>query len=245
MNRDILEAPFAPEQIKQRQGNFGQTLEYIEAHAVIQRLNDAFDNAWSFEILEHQLLKEQNEVLVLGRLTAGGISKSQFGSSAITRAKQSGEIKSLASDLKSAATDSLKKCATLLGVGLSLYGAKQPKKPMSNARDNHVGNVTPLRRSRETQSRINENGNGQGNSQTNGRISAKQHQYAVSLAQSRGMTKKELNEHCIGIYGAGVDFISRKDASALIEALRLDKGLSGYKSQRDEPVNTRAAERSL
>jgi recombination DNA repair RAD52 pathway protein len=95
MNRDILEAPFAPEQIKQRQGNFGQTLDYIEAHAVIQRLNDAFDSAWSFEIIEHQILKEQNEVLVLGRLTAGGISKCQFGSSAITRAKQSGEIISI------------------------------------------------------------------------------------------------------------------------------------------------------
>jgi hypothetical protein len=241
MNRDILEAPFAPEQIKQRQGNFGQKLDYIEAHAVIQRLNDAFDSAWSFEIIEHQILKEQNEVLVLGRLTAGGISKCQFGSSAITRAKQSGEIISLADDLKSAATDSLKKCATLLGVGLSLYGAKQPKQPVGNARDSHAGNVTPLRRGQEAQSQPNQNGNGQ----NNGRISAKQHQYAVNLAQNRGMTKKELNAHCVGIYGAGVDFISRKDASALIEALRLEKGPSGQRSQQNEPVNTRTAERSL
>ena len=41
MNRDILEAPFAPEQIKQREGNFGKMLDYIEGHAVIQRLNDS------------------------------------------------------------------------------------------------------------------------------------------------------------------------------------------------------------
>ena len=43
MNRELLEKPFAPEQIKQREGNFGKTLDYIEGHAIIQRLNDAFD----------------------------------------------------------------------------------------------------------------------------------------------------------------------------------------------------------
>jgi recombination DNA repair RAD52 pathway protein len=43
MNREILEKPFGPEQIKQREGNFGKMLDYIEGHAVIQRLNDAFD----------------------------------------------------------------------------------------------------------------------------------------------------------------------------------------------------------
>jgi hypothetical protein len=233
MNRELLKTPFAPEQVRQRQGNFGQTLDYIEAHAVIQRLNDALDSAWSFEIIEHHILKEINEVLVLGRLSMDGISKSQFGSSAITRSKQSGEIVSLADDLKAAATDSLKKCATMLGVGLHLYGAKQPKQPESNARASDSGNVTPLRRGQETQSQANNNinndGNGQGNGQTNGRISAKQHQYVLGLAQNRGMTKKELNAHCIGDYGAGVDFISRKDASALIEAL--SGGQSGFRAK--------------
>jgi hypothetical protein len=214
MNRDILEAPFAPEQIKQRQGNFGQTLDYIEAHAVIQRLNDAFDSAWSFEIIEHQILKEQNEVLVLGRLTAGGISKCQFGSSAITRAKQTGEIISLADDLKSAATDSLKKCATLLGVGLSLYGAKQPNR--QSPCNESPTNVTPFRREEERSEHHNGNGNGNGN----GRLSAKQHQYAVSLALNKGITRQELDAHCVKAYGAGIDYLNKKDASALIEALR-------------------------
>jgi hypothetical protein len=39
----------------------------------------------------------------------------------ITKAKETGEIISLADDLKAAATDALKKAATLLGVGLHLY----------------------------------------------------------------------------------------------------------------------------
>jgi hypothetical protein len=86
---------------------------------------------------------------------------------------------------------------------------------------------------KETQSKpnknINNDGNGQANGQTNGRISAKQHQYVIGLAQNRGMTKKELNAHCIGDYGAGVDFISRKDASALIEAL--SGGQSGFRAK--------------
>ena len=55
MNRDLLEKPFAPEQIKQRTGTYGNVLDYIEGHAVIKRLNDAFDANWSFEILRHEI----------------------------------------------------------------------------------------------------------------------------------------------------------------------------------------------
>jgi len=47
MNRALLEKHFEPEQIKQREGSFGKMLDYIEAHSVIQRLNDAFDGEWS------------------------------------------------------------------------------------------------------------------------------------------------------------------------------------------------------
>ncbi|BBO74557.1 hypothetical protein DSCW_19740 [Desulfosarcina widdelii] len=34
MKREILEQPFGPEQIKQREGNFGRMLDYIEGHEV-------------------------------------------------------------------------------------------------------------------------------------------------------------------------------------------------------------------
>jgi hypothetical protein len=118
---------FGPEQIKQREGNFGKKLDYIEGHAVIQRLNDAFDGDWSFTITHHEILKETDEVIVIGQLNADGIVKSQFGSSRITRAKETGDIISLADDLKAAATDALKKAATLLGVGLHLYRNERPQ----------------------------------------------------------------------------------------------------------------------
>ena len=46
MNREILEKPFTPEQIKRRQGTNGDVLDYIEGCTVIQRLNECFDAEW-------------------------------------------------------------------------------------------------------------------------------------------------------------------------------------------------------
>jgi hypothetical protein len=123
MNRQLLEQPFDQKFIKQRKGNFGQMLDYLETHIVIQRLNDVFESNWNFEIVSHEL--HDGEVVVLGKLTAEGISKMQFGSNKITVSKQ-GDVISIGDDFKSAASDSLKKCATLLGVGLHLYGELVP-----------------------------------------------------------------------------------------------------------------------
>lgn len=75
MNRELLEKPFDPFQVKQREGNFGKKLDYIEGHAVIQRLNDALDAQWSFAILEHHILKETDEVLVLSQGRSENVPK--------------------------------------------------------------------------------------------------------------------------------------------------------------------------
>jgi hypothetical protein len=120
MDREMLEQPFDAKFIKQRKGRNNMTLDYIETHSVIQRLNDALDGNWSFEIVEFQQMGE--EAVVLGKLTADGIVKQQFGSATIVRAKNTNEIISIGDDFKSATSDCLKKCATLLGVGLHLYG---------------------------------------------------------------------------------------------------------------------------
>jgi len=120
MNRELLEKPFDKEQIKQRKGNFGDMIDYVETHTVIQRLNDAFDGQWSFEILSQE--STAGEVIVLGKLTADGVSKTQFGSNKITTSKQ-GEVISMGDDWKAAGSDALKKSASLFGIGLHLYGA--------------------------------------------------------------------------------------------------------------------------
>ena len=131
MNRTMLEQPFDGKYIKQRKGRNNITLDYLETHIVIQRLNDAFDGNWSFEIVEYQQMAD--EVVVLGKLTADGVIKQQFGSSAIAKTRNDGQIISIGDDLKAAASDCLKKCATLLGVGLHLYGDLAPSDVVSEA----------------------------------------------------------------------------------------------------------------
>ena len=91
MNRTLLEKPFEPEQIRRRQGRNGM-LDYVEGHSVIQRLNDALDGAWSFEVTHHEL--RDDEVIVLGKLTAETITKMAFGTSQVTREKNKIHINS-------------------------------------------------------------------------------------------------------------------------------------------------------
>jgi hypothetical protein len=102
MNRELLETPFTPAQIKQRKGRNGM-LDYVEGHSVIQRLNEALEGAWSFEIVQHEV--REDEVLVLAKLSAEGLVKMNFGVSQVTRERESGALVSLGDDLKAAATD--------------------------------------------------------------------------------------------------------------------------------------------
>jgi len=200
MNRQLLEQNFSPEEIKQRDGSFGQTLAYVSGHTVIQRLNDAFESVWSFEITAHEI--HEDEVIVIGKLSAEGIIKTQFGSSRVTKARETGEIVSLADDLKSAATDALKKCSTLLGVGLHLYADKTSSSSAKTTGQKGNGGDN------------NQSGNG-GNG--NGRLTAKQHSFLMKLSNEKGLTRKELNDQCVEAYGSVVDYLNRNDASSMIE----------------------------
>lgn len=201
MNRQLLESEFSPDQIRQRNGNFGKTLDYIEGHSVIQRLNEAFEGSWSFEIISHDILDD--EVVVLGKLSADGVLKTQFGSSAITRAKDDGGIVSLADDLKAAATDSLKKCATLLGVGLYLYSGSQP----ASGEVGITKKSDPRQQTRDAK-------------QDNARISNKQLNYLVDLGKKIGLDSKGLDKRSLDEFGVKMAFLNRKDASAFIDSLK-------------------------
>ena len=119
MNKQLLNKPFDPNQIKQRPGSHGRTLSYVDIAAVIARLNEVFDHDWSFDVERHEI--HEGEVIVLGKLSAGGVTKMAFGGSSVTIDKQ-GQIVSIADDLKASSSDCLKKAASLLGIGLHLYG---------------------------------------------------------------------------------------------------------------------------
>ena len=59
-----------------------------------------------------------------------------------------------------------------------------------------------------------------GNSGTSGsRLSNKQLVFIMRLANGRGLTKKDLDAHCINVFGVATDFLSKKEASAIIDEL--------------------------
>src|SRR5262245_41791066 len=211
MNREILEKPFTPEQIKRRKGTNGDVLDYIEGCAVIQRLNECFEAEWIFEIQEHRVYDD--EVVVLGKLTAQGVTKSQFGKSRITRAKKDNAIISLGDDLKAAATDCLKKCATLFGVGLHLYFATSPTVANGNGHANGNGNGHAA------------NGH-TGSKEPNGngapacRLTAKQLSAIFALAKVKGWSNKQVRDFTQEMFAKLPDFLNKTEASAVIQHLQ-------------------------
>lgn len=125
-----------PESSKKQRTQGKTTLTYIGGHTVIRLLNEAFNYQWSFEIVSEEIVQslpkfnkwakkgeptheEQPPVAkVLGRLTVPGLGvKEQYGSKVLIGGATEQE-----SAFKSASTDAMKKCASLFGIGLELYG---------------------------------------------------------------------------------------------------------------------------
>lgn len=122
MKREILVRPFEAQDFEQRKDKKGND---IRPEALVTRLNEACE-AWSFEIVQRRILDE--EVLVVGKLTADGIVKMAFGAAAITR-DEAGRAVSIGEDAKTAAGDCLKSAAALLGVraGHAASGASRER----------------------------------------------------------------------------------------------------------------------
>jgi len=88
-------------------------------------------------------------VIIRGRLTAEGISKSQYGTSKITLSKDTGEVVSIGDDFKAAGSDCLKKCCSLFGIGLHLYSSESKGNGMGKQTGNKGnGRVTKAQLSR-------------------------------------------------------------------------------------------------
>lgn len=115
----------------------GVELRYVTGEQVTRRLNEVLGvGGWSFRILKHDINTEADEVWCLGELTAEvdakTITRQQFGSQKLKRSRATGVPLDIGFDLKGAATDAMKKCASLLGVGLYL-SRKEPRRPLARA----------------------------------------------------------------------------------------------------------------
>jgi hypothetical protein len=110
----------------------GIELRYVTGEQVARRLNEVLGvGGWSFRILRHDINGEADEAWALGEIVADidgkCVTRQQFGSQKIKRSRSTGAPLDLGFDLKGAATDAMKKCASLLGVGLYLSRKPPPR----------------------------------------------------------------------------------------------------------------------
>lgn len=197
MNKEILTRPFPPELVRQRQGQGGKMLSYVPTFAVVERLNQAFDGAWSFEVVKHELVGD--DLLVLGRLVAGSITKEAFGGATVTR-NSGGFVVELGDTAKAAASDALKKAASLLGVGLELHRGGAPVQ----------ANGSPGRASPAPV----------GTPSVGDRLTARQLTAIHAAARRRGIAPVDLAAMLVEITGKSeLQQLTRREASAVIDEL--------------------------
>lgn len=139
--KDLITSPIPSNLIFKKPGRAGA--DYISGSTVIDYLNNAFKHLWSYEVIEQWVQPGVDKVYrdkttqvetvtpqgpvahVKGRLTiyvpdSNGnmfsIIKEQYGSKAVIGGQMDQEH-----IFKAAGTDALKKCASLVGIGLELY----------------------------------------------------------------------------------------------------------------------------
>ena len=195
MKKDLLTLPFPQDQLKTRPGQHGKTLTYVDVAAVIERLNAVSDFEWTFEVVKYDVL--ESEVVVLGKLAIDGVTKMAFGGSSITRDGAGKDI-SIGDDLKAAASDAIKKAASLFGIGLEVYGGAVNATPAPS----RGGPPEPL-----------------------DRITSRQLSTLHAAARRRGMALPDLAEMLMSKTGkAAAQFLTRKEASSVLDELSRQNG---------------------
>ena len=120
--------------VRKRPAKGGGTWDYVSGGYVKKVLNLMFGWDWDFEVLEDKIMHD--EAIVKGRLTCRSngrtIIKTQYGNKDImykrgTDANGNRVPLSIGNDLKSAATDCLKKCAAEIGIAADIYNKDEFK----------------------------------------------------------------------------------------------------------------------
>jgi len=120
------------EYVKKRPAKGGGEWSYVSGGHVKKCLNLMFGWDWNFEIMEQLVM--HGEAIVKGKLTCRTngreIVKMQFGNKDIMYKKEADKEGnrvplSIGNDLKAAATDCLKKCASEIGIAADIYNAEE------------------------------------------------------------------------------------------------------------------------
>lgn len=115
--------------VRERPAKGGGKWRYVTGGYVKKCLNLMFGWDWDFEIVDERIEIEAKEVIVKGRLTCRSngstIVKMQYGNKDIMFRKESKTPLSIGNDMKSAATDCLKKCAAEIGIAADIYNPEE------------------------------------------------------------------------------------------------------------------------
>jgi hypothetical protein len=136
-----------PKYIYTRKGRGGMMFDYVKGSYVKKMLNFTFGFMWDFTIVDKG--REDNQVWVQGRLSIRNkkgevmIIKEQFGRADIKFLRGTKTPVDYGNDLKAAATDSLKKCASELGIASDVYSKEEDNRIKQNQQGN-INNQQPV-----------------------------------------------------------------------------------------------------
>ncbi len=166
--------------------------------AATLRLREACEVV-SFEVVRHEIL--ENEVIVVGRLSADGIINVDFGTAAITLDAE-GRAVSVGDDLKAASSDCIKRCARLLGCPLDLA-----------AHADRNGNGRPRERA----------------AAPDDRVTARQLAAIQAACRRRSIGREELHALVAKKTGKGsVALLTKAEASSVIDELGTANGVGAH-----------------
>lgn len=125
-----LVTPTPKQFIYSRPGKGGRNFDYVDIHYIQNKLNFTFGFLWDFDVISHG--READFIWVQGKLTVkltngATISKTQFGRAEVKYIKGTKQMVDFGNDLKSATSDALKKCASMLGIASDVYGKSEYK----------------------------------------------------------------------------------------------------------------------
>lgn len=115
--------------IKERPIPGGGTAKYVSVQYMINTLNLITGFRWSFDVLDEK--EQHGQIVVKGQLTVvfkdgTELVKTQFGRAFLKMSRGTPkEVIDYGNDFKAAASDALKKCASLLGIAWDVYSSDE------------------------------------------------------------------------------------------------------------------------
>lgn len=218
-----LSQPFPDHAIEQRAGAGGRMLDYVATETVIRRLNRIAPN-WSFTITDKVWrefstndrdgnARHLTNLIVFGEMTIPGLGTRAGMGVQIIEDGRGGEDM-----VKGAASDCLKKCATLFGVGIDLYGPDLEAGEMPRQRQQAPVNRQNGAGATQRPAQGSEfPAHAQSISRPGEPATERQVGAIRDITQRKGITEDGLIELLMTEFGHGIDVLTKAEASKVIE----------------------------